>query len=237
MPVLTYTNNSSDRIDTPAGATVDTLSTFTYLIWFFNTGVGNQRFFTKGTTNQKLWRNETNGTDHVFVCSRTSGTTSDNFRTNDGLIVTNAWAFLGVTRDPNAGTILHGYRGSLTSQVIENTSYQSNVNGSLVDDTDAGGGFKIGNLFANNGAFSGNIAWVGVWNRVLTLPEMQALQYNPQVTSGNVLFIYPGYNGLGTQIDFSGNANHGTVTGTTMANTEIPISIPPWHLSTLGVGV
>lgn len=223
---LLFVQNSADRVDTIAGATVDNLAASTYLIWFNNTGTGNQRFFTKGAGNQKLFRNETNGTDIVANVQRGGATTNDSFRTSDGLIVTNAWAMVGQTRQTAGSPFMKGYRGSYSSPVVTNTSYTSQVDGSGADDSDAGSGFRIGNLAANNGAFSGRMAVAMVWNRVLTVGEMLGQQFQPHMTSGCVLFTHLGFaGGTGSQPDWSGNNNAGTVTSATQA-AHMPMALP-----------
>ena len=58
----------------------------------------------------------------------------------------------------------------------------------------------------------------------MPLAQMQALQFNLHPTTNTLLLSHYGYNGTGTQPDWSGNGHNGTVTGATVAD-HVPM--PP----------
>jgi hypothetical protein len=68
----------------------------------------------------------------------------------------------------------------------------------------------------------GRIGMVHVVNTRLTLGQMKAQQFAPHVIPGSVLYTRLGWNGTGTQADWSGGQNNCTVTGATVGN-DVPI--------------
>ncbi len=70
-----------------------------------------------------------------------------------------------------------------------------------------------------NRSLHGRIAAVALFNRVLSLPELQAWQFTafdeswPAVMGGCIGLWYPGDQGLATVIDYSGFNNTGVLTG------------------------
>lgn len=87
--------------------------------------------------------------------------------------------------------------------------------------------YYIGNhqMSTNTLYHRGPIAWFGFWNRILSLGEIWAQQFRPHVTSGCLWFGHLGANGTGTQANWAGSGNNGTVTGATVAD-HVPIR--PW---------
>jgi len=63
------------------------------------------------------------------------------------------------------------------------------------------------------------------FDRALSLGEIRSLQFHPRVLSGCVLYSHYGFNGTGTQPDWSGKGNSGTVTGATVSN-HVPLGSP-----------
>jgi hypothetical protein len=137
--------------------------------------------------------------------------------------VQNTWNYVGFTFDiaGSANEVIQIYKGNLTTVAAE-ISYAYRTDGSGTLNSDAAANFSIGNASGYGAAWPGTIAWFAHWNRVLTLAEVVEQQFNPHVTSGCVLFMHLGYNGTGTQPDWSGNGNNGTVTSATVSD-HVPL--------------
>ena len=224
---LTFGGATSDRVNCGSGASLDDLSPFTWMAWIYPTAfTSGRRLAEKGSSTQK-----------VMLLSGTSGdwrlqvarTVASNYITNDTPLALNTWKFVAATFDTGggAGEIINLYTGGLNTIATE-SSYTSPADGSGAVTADASGDFVIGNVGVAtfNQAFEGRIAFFGVWNRALSLGEIRAQQFRPHVTSGCVLFQYLGFAGTGTQPDYLGNANAGTVTGATVSD-HVPIG-PIW---------
>ena len=216
MP-LNFGAVASDRVEIPNSTSINLTSTFTILMWIYPT-VAN--------LSRRLL-NKTNGGDvgEGWVISRGGATATEwnGFvnRTVDSVSTTadftlNAWQLLGMTFDTNdAAQAIHLYRGTRTAALAE-TSYVGTPTAGSGAATDCAGKLIIGNRVAADLPFQGSIAFVGLWNRVLTLAQMKDQQFHMRPTSGNVIFTYIGFNGTGTQPDWSGNRNAGAVTGATV---------------------
>lgn len=139
----------------------------------------------------------------------------------------NKWLFLVVRWDTTGvATDQKLLMGDLNTHAAEPSSYNTQSAGSGSRST-TNADVYMGNSHVGGGGryFRGDIAFVGVWNYPLTSSEIIAQQFRPRVTSGCVLFCHYGFNGTGTQPDWSGNGINGTVTGTTQSD-HAPISPP-----------
>jgi hypothetical protein len=154
-------------------------------------------------------------------------TTHTEYQTDNANCAANKWWFIAADYDVGGASRHHIYRGDLTTAATECT-YSVNQDGSGTRASDASWPFVIGNRRQTGVwavAYRGDIAWVGLWNRVLTLKEIIEQQFRPHKTSGCVLFTHLGFNGTGTQYDLSGNGNNGTVTGASVAD-HVPLTLP-----------
>ena len=136
----------------------------------------------------------------------------------------NVWNFVAGCED--TGVAGHVYTGSLTVSAVER-AYGVSVLGTGTQFDDSSNSLVVGNKHAAtfNQAFNGRIAFAGIWNRALSLGEIKDQQFYPHKTSGCVLFLHLGFTGTGTQPDWSGNANAGTVTGATV-DAHVPLGNP-----------
>jgi lysophospholipase L1-like esterase len=108
------------------------------------------------------------------------------------------------------------FYGDLATPVVEESSYFTSNDGSGTYGSDAASNAFVGGDSATLN-FIGDIGWVRVFNRKLTLAEIQLEQYSKRpMTTGCVLDSE--YHGTGTQMDRSGNGNNGTVTGASVAD-------------------
>ncbi len=233
MAALNFVSGSTDRVDYGSAAVFDNIATstrnsqLTAMGWVYATS------FADGRTIVSKFRNGNSG----WVC-RLFGATGDlNFQifrtvnftytTTDAPVATNTWTFVACVADLTATNVGHIYTGTLTSLVKER-SYSGTAtagSGNVTDDS-------ARSLFAGNGdraaiidGWPGRVAWVGVWDRALSLGEVRDQQFHPHKTSGNILFSHLGFNGTGAQADWSGFKNNGTVTGATLAP-HVPLGAP-----------
>jgi len=115
--------------------------------------------------------------------------------------------------------------GDLNTPCTEPSSYTSQNGGEGAQNTDASNSLWVGNNSASTGQFlEGHVAWLGVWDTNLSVTQLQNLQFKPQITANCVKFTHYGFNGTGTQADWTGIGNDGTVTGATVS-AHAPIQI------------
>jgi hypothetical protein len=158
-------------------------------------------------------------------------TTSLSYVSATSTLVQNAWNYVAFTFDSagSANELVQIYKGNRTTLATEVT-YASRTDGSGALLSDATANFSIGNASGYSAAWLGTIAWFAHWNSVLTLAQVQAQQFDmsfPVAKANCVIFMHLGIHGAGgtgTQVDWSGNANHGTVSSATVgAHVPLPI--------------
>lgn len=224
---LTFGAVNSDRVDIGSGTTIDDLGAgangFSIAAWLYRTGNGgNQHVITKdqatATGGWSLLIDNAPIEGCVrFLHWRPGGTATD-YITSGGEVSLNIWEFLAVTFKNGLAPDVDIYMGDLNTGAAE-ASYNTTTNGSGGLGTDADMSTYIGNLQRSTAfPFKGSIGVIAVFNKRLTLEEIQAWQFNPRMTADCVAFYELGNNGTGTQPDLSGNGNAGTVTGATQSD-------------------
>ncbi len=216
---------STDLVEFGSLASLDNLLTFTYITWLYPTTltVGNRIYSKDAGGDDRAFIELHWGNSDAILASVGWSVGSDESDSSAGVLTTNAWQCVAVTYDhAGAGNRIRIYKGTLSSLLSE-VSYQFNANTGSGTHDDSTANLIIGNKTAPRKVFQGRIANACVWNRVLTLGEMIQQQFSPHPTSGCVLFSQLGYNGTGTQPDWSGNINNGTVTGATVAD-HVPLA-------------
>lgn len=219
--------NSSNKILFGSASGLDDLDPYTMLLWIYPTDLTAlaanigvllfkdlpTQFFVRDTGALVAWRNR--------------ATTRSDAETAGGYITTNVWQMIACVFNSAgaAGQIMRLYRGTLTALAAE-ASYASQVDGAGVLNSDAAAELELGNASAY-GNFNAAIrfATVGVVARALSLAEIRDWQFNPRPGAGARLFSHLGYNGTGTQPDWSGNGNAGTLTGGSVA-AHVPLALP-----------
>lgn len=227
---------NSDRVNCGHGSSLANITTGTLLWWCKPSNVTNSalNFFSKqGGPPSKGWevfRRGVDGSSVRFLFYDSSAGNAIDVFSNTGAIVANAWNFFSQTWNVggSSGKI---YKGSLTALAADVTSSLSFSGVGAADDSAID--FLIGNGSSLAQALPESIATVQLFNRVLTLGEIQSQQFQPHVTSGCVAFYHLGYNGTSTQPDWSGHGNAGTVTGATVS-AHVPLRRPfgrrqAWH--------
>lgn len=222
---LTFGAVNSDRVVVTAATSINNLTAASSVSWIFPTSlVTGGRLWQKGlagTSPNGAMLLNVQGTagDIQFAAQR--ATSNASYVTNTTPIATlNKWYCVAATYNDGATPAMHIYVGTATTPLVEAT-YSTALDGSGATKGDSAVNLVVGNFASNTLAFNGRIALHAQWNRALTLGELKAQQFAPHVTSGNVVFMYLGFNGTGTQADWSGNKNNGTVTGATVSNAAL----------------
>jgi hypothetical protein len=158
---------------------------------------------------------------------------------SDNPVGTGKWNFGAATWD-NGGVAgdQQLWYGDLSTPVAEVSSYGQQSVGGPGHDVSANSALVGMNSTTPDGEFDGKVAFVAAWDTVLTVGQMRAQQFSllPLWRSNLKLFTHCGFNGVGTQIDWSGNGYTGSVTGATWSN-HVPLPLPSLqsYLETAGV--
>lgn len=230
---LLFTNASSDRVDNNTTDSLDNLTAGSMITWIYRTTSSTDRFiWCKGRTDLSRAKyvkinssdaGQGAGSMQMGIYRATSPfivePTSTGILVDTWMCVACVWDTAGVAGDQ------HFYIGSMTADLAEPGAYTTRTVGSGTPVDDSADIFVTGNHpVANNLSFAGRIAWLTVWNRVLSLTELKEQQWNPTPTTGCVMLHE--YDNATTVPDDSGNDNFGTVTGATLADSPpIPRSL------------
>ena len=225
---LNFTGGSNnDEVDFGSAAALDDAVPFTKYWWCRASALLiNDRLFNKSTSADFSVAIDGSNND---LRIRSSG--GDVVRTDDAPLSTNTWMFIAATYDSGAAQFGHIYVGTLTTLATEST-YNRNNNNSWSGDS--GNDYTVGNRSSGGLRWQGDIAIYGDIDRALSLGEIQSLQFRPRVVSGQRIFCHFGFNGTGTQPDWSGNGHDGTVTSATVAD-HVPLG-PPFGFDAGWVG-
>lgn len=209
---------STDVINYGSSASVDGPpdNAGTALLWVFPDASTTGTWVVKGAPQLFIFNPLTTGIQVTHARATTSLLAQTAFA-NMATYGNGKWCFVGATWDTaGANGDQQLWHGDLTTIVAEASSYSvaQRVGSGTVTST-AADNFLAGNRAAGTIPLDGKIAWVGLWNRRLSLGEMKDQQFWPHVTSGNVVFDWVGFS-ASPEPDWSGNGNAGTVTGTTL---------------------
>jgi hypothetical protein len=224
---LTFTG--TDIVNLGTGVTANDTS-FTYYFWVFIPDTSARgAFFARGATA---------GTSHIMQVPSGGGelnyfrgraTTSMDYLSNSTPFGTdNKWYFVALMVDTAlaANQQCNLYVGDLTTLATEVTYTKTGDGSGAFGDNSAVAETLANRLSpSSNRAFPGDIAVAAHVNDALSLSQIQSLQFNPRVVPNTDYFFHFGFNGTGTQADWSGNGNSGTVTGATVAD-HVPLPPP-----------
>lgn len=214
---LRFTVATTDKVDFGSPAHLDNLATMTICAWIYPTTI-------TGTNGPKIWVKDTdsgvnnrfniqNATGNLRFRINSSGGAAGSAETNTNYLSANNWYFVCAVQDAvGSANNMRIYHGDLRRQIVEAT-YGVRVGLTVAKEADGTKNMFIGG-YTTLGSFPGEIAWVGVWNRVLSLQELRQQQGRVSRTSGNVFFSFLGFSGKTTQTDLSQFRNSGTITGT-----------------------
>ena len=232
---LDFSAGTTDNCDFGSDSSLDDLSTGTFIAWVRPTAVsGDDTIYAKNNSSFTAFHNwlGNDGSGNILLDVRRTGPNLQ-VLTSNGPLSANTWSFIACVFDTGGanGDQKH-YSGGLSSAPTEDT-YTTQQVGSGTKSSEAGVNAVIGNVSTPQtwGTFGGRIAFMGVWDRVLTLEEITAQWRKLHPTANCQLFCHVGLAGTGTQVDLSGNGNDGTVTGATKAD-HVPIVpypfVVPW---------
>jgi hypothetical protein len=140
-------------------------------------------------------------------------------------VTTGKWIFIAATWDTGgAATDQKIYVGDLDTLAAEPSSYTTQRVGTGAVTSNATANCYAGNTEgATAQRLDGRLAHLGlVSGTLLTLGQIHTQQFRRHPIANTVLFCEYGYNGTGTQPDWSGSANSGAVTGATVID-HVPI--------------
>lgn len=216
--------DTTDSVDCGTGANLDNLPNSTLIAWGYLTSAGG-RLYQKGVGIDRHYM-ITDATNFVIDRFCGVGLGADeafaalaNF-TSYGL---NKWMFLAGTTDHVTAGNNRLLIGDLSTKATEPSAYGGQSIGTGSAGNNSGNAAVIGNgSVGGSNPWNGRLALLAVWNRTMSVAEIQSQQFRPRVTSGCVLFQVLGYNGTGTQPDWSGSSHAGTVNGAVVGD-HVPI--------------
>ena len=229
---LDFNGATGDKVRIPGGAVteLDNMTVGTIIQWIRpNT--------TAPSANRKLYEKGNGSAGFLFLRMNATGnldvsmdyTDTDPISSTASFFKTDTWQFLAVTFNATSDQP-RIYTGTTTALATEVTYSGTPTAGSGSRVSDAIHSLSIGARDdIDTQSFPGKIAFTAVWNRVLTLGEIRQQQFSPHVTSGCILFMNIGFgssSGLGTQPDYSGKRNNGTVVGTPKMSPHVPLRNP-----------
>lgn len=249
---LTFTNNNSDRVNVGQAASLDDMQgttsptgNFTACMWININTTADKIIFQKGTfggsSAQSFILEFSTGNFH-YIYVRSTSLEMEAPKANFSALATSTWVFLcAVANAGGANGDQDLWLGNLTTAPAEPSSYTSQVVGSGDHTTNGSDDMIIGNDVNQTQAIPGQIAMIGFWKRAFSSTEMDALRriWNcnyPVASQG--CWVFGVGNSTGTQPDWSGNGNNGTVTGATATDMPAVSYFVPGVLSiTADVGV
>lgn len=217
---LTFTNATTDKVTIAAATSINALQQVTTLTWMYPTGFATNQFIIgKRTDVNAGWGARIDDTSGNIFVNKPTGSAGSNAVSTGGPLTVNAWNFVVTTGSNDISTNnCRIFVGNLNALVAE-VSYASRVDRAAASAfDDSGWPLMLGNRNNSTQSFAGRLGIQAMFNRILTLEEMQSWQFNPRMLPGCVGLWLLGDNGTGTQPDYSGNGNSGTVTGATQSD-------------------
>lgn len=213
-----FNNSTASQVDHGSATSLDDMAATTVCAWiWFDSVSASGRIYQKGyiaahsTFNYFTINSTISG---IEIGRDMSGTDTivQATLTNFSAYGLNKWIFTCMDITFGSGTP-HIWMGDTTKFISEPSSYANQNAGTGTVVTDATAPFIVGQRGGASIPLDAKIFWIGVWNRQLSKEEMKQQQFNPHVTSGNVIFApYGLQQGLSTTPDWSGKRNAGTVT-------------------------
>jgi hypothetical protein len=216
---LEFTGGSSDIVTVSSASDIDDKTTFTWAMWLYlNTAQNDGVYVRKRAT----FLVAEFGVDDSAHFNMIRDTTNAEAISGTGFWETGKWLFVAVTYDSTDGPRL--WKGDLDTLVTEIGSYDTRDAGSGTFQTDNTFDLGIGNRVGSSLSIDGRIASFLWTNYRANEADLRKIQFQFQKTySNDVIHFELGYEGTGTQPDYTGNGNSGAVTGTTVA-AHVPIS-------------
>lgn len=230
-------DSNGERVDHGSATSLDDVFTGFLLCAIrptdLTTAVGPMTIIAKGNNvNYSLWIDTWDGSliFQIFrattslLLSATPAQLGSHWAGNKWLFVGLTWSTGGVNADQKIFT------GDPSTPLVEPSAYSSQAVGSGTPTSTAADNLTVGGRSGNNTYFNGRIGHLIFGNVQKPLNELRTLQWNPRLIDGSVkLFSIYGFGGTGSQADWSGTGNSGTVTGATVSD-----HVPVGHFFSLG---
>jgi hypothetical protein len=236
LQALRFGAATSDRVRygvLPGETAATTALPRTVLMWVrISTITASRRFWTWGVTSP-IYRCQINTTAGE-VQIQTARSTSANLRVSTGgLWVANRWLFFAATiiDDVATANAIHMFYGDPNKPATEAT-YSTTTDGVGTIAAQTNAVWTLGNdaAAAPTVALQGDVAFFGVYGRVLSLNDIREMQFDPTAQGDCRIFSVPGWNGRGAVINYAAHYRaQGTITGATPIADQPPLA-PPWRL-------
>ena len=215
---LTFGAETENRISCGSEAGIDD-TIQTVLLWVrVTTLTGGRCFISKRrAASADGWRFSLLGTAGDISYFHETSLTNAEYNSNNTPVAVNVWTFVAVTIT-RATFVADIYTGTLSAPATEVT-YGTATAGTGTNTSDASRSLFIGNMddATPAQAMPGQIACAAVYSSILTLAEIVDWQFNPRAGANCLGFWCLGFDGAGTQADWSASGNNGTVTGATFS--------------------
>jgi hypothetical protein len=217
-------NEPFDRVSVAASSTINSLTACTRLVWiYWDTFAANGAICGKGSAATRRLLTVSSSGNYVAGADRTTVavfSTQALLTAFSPAITTGKWVCLALTVDLSVNASGKLYAGDLSTLVTEPSPYNFVAGTAAPAADDSGFSLHIGYDDETQTSPDAKIAIFGLWNRVLSLAELQAQQpyQSLVVPTGCVCFLNldsTASNPLSQQPDLSGNGNHGTPAATT----------------------
>jgi hypothetical protein len=246
---ITYGAVNSDRLTIAASSSINNLTAWANIAWYRPTSFGGGGL--------RVWAKQLNGGGgaqrHAGIISNSSGAlaheasrvTTNSTCTSSTVLGLGRWQCVAFTYDETDGTrIFVGTESSPMQEVL----YSARAAGSGATQLDDTKPLYFANRDTFTSAYIGQIEEQAHFGRRLSLDEMCAWQRQPYIGDARV-YIHHGMSGVGvgTQIDLTGNGNHGTITGPTvpsferlerisLAQVDCDDDMPGWRFDVVAAG-
>ena len=178
-------DGTNDIVDAGSPAGLDDLGPMTLAAWIRPDAAGNssaRQIMSKSDTGSGRWFVEIDNTapeDDAFEFNKQYNTTDIQRISSNSTVVYDVWQHVAVTWDgSDTGANIHIYKDGVE------TTYQSTINGSTTQQSDAALPFNIGNRGDGSNPFFGLIDDVRVYGRILSSGAISTLAASPPTACG-----------------------------------------------------
>lgn len=211
-------NGTTDFINAGDGAAFRDLANLTVSCWFAadNAGENSLGRICDKTDGWFINLTTVGGATRGAFTVRFSGVpTTMNKIVNFGWSA-GVWRHVAVTWD---GTNLAAGINIYINGTLAAPASTQNAGGARLADSD----LYIGNIVTNDRSWNGKLAFFSVYNRILTVGEINQLIYKPSKILVGCVGHWPLYGADSPEPDFSGNANSGVVNAPVIGTTNPPV--------------
>ena len=219
---LLFVNGGAQRVDLGSAASLDNIEAGTLMVWCRPTSsppAANSRIYTKGGSQGPALLVTSTGNVQFTRGRATTACSAIAATANFTSWAAGQWLCMAATWDSaGAAGAQKLYIGDQNTALTEPSAYSTQTFGSgAVTDDSAQNGW-IGNSAAAVGGFDGEIAILALWNVQISTTNMGIWkdQCTPIVGGNMKGQWFLGREGTGSQLDYSGNGNAGTVTSATV---------------------